>query len=65
MTNLLRIPVLREADLSIPRYYEQKELNYGTKQNRIISYLISPTGENRSDWKDIATIEERHYLTSF
>lgn len=65
MTNLLRIPVLREADLSISRYYERKELNYGTKQNRIISYMTSPNGENRSEWKDIANIEEGHYQTSF
>lgn len=65
MTNLSLIQVLREADLAIPRHYEQKELNYDTKQNRIISYMTSPDGENWSEWKDIANIEEGHYQTSF
>ncbi|WP_245189490.1 BNR-4 repeat-containing protein [Lunatimonas salinarum] len=46
-------------------HYEQKELAYGSKQSRIISYMTSPDGEHWSEWKDIATIEEGHYQTSF
>jgi hypothetical protein len=46
-------------------HYEQKELAYGTKQSRIISYMTSRDGENWSEWKDIANIEEGHYQTSF
>jgi len=46
-------------------HYEQKELRYGTKQSRIISYMTSADGENWSEWKDVANIEEGHYQTSF
>ncbi len=46
-------------------HYEQKELKYGTKQSRIISYMQSKDGVEWSEWKDIANIEEGHYQTSF
>lgn len=46
-------------------HYEQKDLRYGPKQSRIISYMTSPDGVNWSEWKDLADIEEGHYQTSF
>lgn len=46
-------------------HYEQKDLKYGKKQSRIISYMHSEDGREWSEWKDIASIEEGHYQTSF
>lgn len=46
-------------------HYVQKELKYGKKSVRVISWMSSPDGVNWSEWKDIASIEEGHYQTSF
>lgn len=46
-------------------HYVQKELKFGRKSVRVISWMNSPDGVNWSEWKDIASIEEGHYQTSF
>ena len=46
-------------------HYVQKELKYGRKSLRVISWMTSSDGINWSEWKDIASIEEGHYQTSF
>jgi len=46
-------------------HYVQKELKYGKKSVRVISFMTSHDGIKWSDWKDIASIEEGHYQTSF
>lgn len=50
--------------LGLFTHYENRQLAYGTKACRIISYMTSPDGIHWSECKDIAGILEGHYQTS-
>lgn len=54
----------REGFLGLFTHYIDKPFPLGPKNTRVISWMKSKDGQNWSEWKDIASIEEGHYQTS-
>ncbi|WP_373497095.1 BNR-4 repeat-containing protein [Aquiflexum sp.] len=46
-------------------HYVDKQFESGKKMTRVIAWMKSKDGKNWSEWKDIASIDEGHYQTSF
>jgi hypothetical protein len=46
-------------------HYVDKQFARGPKMARVLAWMQSQDGGNWSEWKDIASIDEGHYQTSF